>query len=1230
MKVPAEFDVFTGSLDGINLIEASAGTGKTWNICGLYLRLLLERNLDVKQILVVTFTNAATAELRERTRARIVEALAWLRDGDGAGAGPSGDPFVAELVQAVEQRTGLDRPQLALKLEQALQYFDEAAIFTIHGFCQRALADVSFSAGLPFSLELVTDDSEMALEAVHDYWRRRVASDSCSPELAAHLIEKRDTPESYAKLLRRSLAKPLARYRWPAGLDAPPAAIDTGTLTREYDAAGKRWAAQHMAVVELVKRSIPALHKGSYKEAAIDRAAAAWDAYFLAATPLASIDADDRMELLSTSRLQRGTNKNQTTPNHAFFDAAEVLLAARAAIAGELDLARARLLRDLIDTVGPDLRRRKRERRVIAFDDMLYNLYAALEGGEHPELALSLREQFPVALIDEFQDTDPLQFAIFDRIYGQGKLPVYLVGDPKQAIYSFRNADLHAYLRARESAAEKYTLAHNQRSTQGLIEALNGLFSARPDAFMLKGLDYHPVEMGTRPRKPFSDTTATRADLQVWTLPPTPEGGPILKTQARMFAAQATAAEIARLITEGNRGRITIGGRRLEPGDIAVLVRTHAQGSAVKRELAALDIGSVELSQANVFQSPDAEEVERVLIAINQPSRDTLLRGALATEMMGHDAAGVARISGDEAALMGFLQRFADYRDLWLRRGVGVMYRRFLSDEKVSARMLRRDDGERRLTNLLHLGEQIHQAAATHGSPDALLRWLATKRRDGIADEVAQLRLESDRNLVQIVTIHKAKGLEFGIVFCPFLWDGRNRFGPPKPEGQEYHDADKEAVIDFRLDDEIGDERKEIARRIKLEDSAESLRLIYVAMTRAVHRCYLIAGTYRTNGPKGSPKESTKSLLNWLVAGGDETPEYWFTGDRSTADIAAAWQALATRLFPHLVVTPLPELRGTPVALASPEPETLAALPPPKAIAPAWRFSSFSGLSSDAKSEAAANDHDARIADVAKSIGAPPSDIAPDDILRFPRGTSAGECLHAIFERIDFTAPAGWSDAIGRGLSAHPQFVPGVRATEHSALLAGMTARMLRDLTRTTLPDGIVLGAVPTARRLTELEFSLPAPRLSAHALNAALMGLGYDVPRLTFHDLEGYLKGYIDLVFEHSGRYYVLDWKSNHLGYATSDYGPAGLQAAMAEHSYHLQYLLYSLAVDRYLRHRVPGYRHDTHFGGVLYLFVRGVRPDWRNADGTPTGVFHHRPTAGTLARLDGLFANEPAKGLQ
>ena len=421
----------------------------------------------MQQILVVTFTNAATAELRERTRSRIVEALAWLRDGDGAG--PPGDPFVAELVQAVEQRTGLGRPKLAAKLDQALQYFDEAAIFTIHGFCQRALADASFSAGLPFSLELVTDDSEMAMEAVHDFWRRRVAGDSCSPELAAYLLERKDTPEKYAKLLRRSLAKPLARNRWPAGTRCAGGGDrhggDDQANTKQPEDSGPRNAT---TVRRLVKASIPALlHKGSYKEAS-DRPCRRRVGRLFPRRPRRSRHRCGRQDraVVDLPPADAAPTRSRSTPAHAFFDAADALLAARAAITDGLDLARLRLIRDLIDTVGPDLRRRKRERRVISFDDMLYNLYAALEGGEHPGLASSLREQFPVALIDEFQDTDPLQFAIFDRIYGQGKLPVFLVGDPKQAIYSFRNADLHAYLRARKSVADVYTLAANQRSTK--------------------------------------------------------------------------------------------------------------------------------------------------------------------------------------------------------------------------------------------------------------------------------------------------------------------------------------------------------------------------------------------------------------------------------------------------------------------------------------------------------------------------------------------------------------------------------------------------------------------------------------------------------------------------------------------------------------------------------------------------------------------------------------------
>ncbi len=304
MKTPAEFDVFDCALDGINLIEASAGTGKTWNICGLYLRLLLERGLEVQKILVVTFTNAATAELRERIRSRIVETLAWLRDGGNAE--PPGDPFVRRLVAAVERRTGVARAQMTLVLDRALQYFDEAAIFTIHGFCQRALAEASFSAGLPFALELVTDDSEMTMEAVHDFWRRRVADDACPPALAAHLQEREDTPEKFARLLARSLAKPLARTRWPAGLDRP-AALDTAAVLAAYDAAAARLdRPDRDAIVAQVERRAAGTPQGrpTSRRRSSD-AAAGWDDYFGAAAPLDPLAADAKLELLSASTLKK-------------------------------------------------------------------------------------------------------------------------------------------------------------------------------------------------------------------------------------------------------------------------------------------------------------------------------------------------------------------------------------------------------------------------------------------------------------------------------------------------------------------------------------------------------------------------------------------------------------------------------------------------------------------------------------------------------------------------------------------------------------------------------------------------------------------------------------------------------------------------------------------------------------------------------------------------------------
>jgi exodeoxyribonuclease V beta subunit len=413
---------------------------------------------------------------------------------------------------------------------------------------------------------------------------------------------------------------------------------------------------------------------------------------------------------------------------------------------------------------------------------------------------------------------------------------------------------------------------------------------------------------------------------------------------------------------------------------------------------------------------------------------------------------------------------------------------------------------------------------------------------------------------------------------------------------------------------------------------------MYVALTRAVHRCYLVIGPYETRIRKD---ECARSMLNWLVAGSGSSPGDWFDSKLSTQDLDAAWAAVAAASGGALVIDPLPTLPGVPLQRAARDAAALRTPAPPSNIGGGWRLSSYSGLSYGARSESAAGDHDARtIGRLAWAL--PGADLPLDDILRFPRGPDAGDCIHAVFETIDFTDRRGWAGAIAAALASHPQ----ARASDPTSLstvslnrdpprlppatLHRMLLHLVEDVTAATLKPGLQLASVPMNRRLTELEFNLPVPNLSAASLNTTLKQLGYEVPSLTFGALEGYLKGFIDLVFEHQGQYFILDWKSNHLGYTAADYAGAPLARAMADHGYHLQYLLYVLALDRYLHLRILNYRYETHFGGVLYLFVRGVRPTWLKVGDAAPGVFFHRPAAATIHALNQLLGRPRAAALK
>ncbi len=1191
-------DVFGCGLRGVRLIEASAGTGKTWAICGLYLRLLLrpDQPLTVQQILVVTFTKAATAELRDRIRGRIAEVLAALEQPGVAASG--GDPFVRQLLDSLEG----DRDDAARKLVQALRTFDEAAIFTIHGFCQRALDDTPFTAGLPLRQELVEDDSELCGQVARDFWRRHVAGAALPPGLAAWLAHCKDSPERLAALVKRHSAKPLSPSLWP---DPVAATVGIEAVQRAYDALRPVWLQGRDQILRCVRDSWDSLGRNVYRTPdAVALAAQEWDAAFGPGQALDSVRLGGKAALLS-SRRYKARKGAPACKEHPFFEPAGEYLDLWDRFTGQLEAMRLALLRRVVEQGPPALLALKRQRRVVAFDDMLSNLRDRLVATGGGALAAQLRARYPAALIDEFQDTDPLQFEIFDSIYGaRTDTALFMVGDPKQAIYSFRNADLHTYLKARDRAGERYTLAANQRSSQGLIDALNAVFTRNPQAFMLDGLRYQPVRLGDKPRKAFADPSGPpRGALHLWQLPVDEGGLAPVKADAATAAARACAAEISRLLQASHAGA-------LRAADIAVLVRSHAEGRRMRAELALLGIGSVELAQASVFDSADAQELDDVLRAVLAPARHGLLRTALASGLLGLTATELLALDGDEAELLARAGRMAAYKAVWLRRGIGPMLRELAAGEGIEARLLARPDGERRLTNLRHLAECLHEASREQASPEALLRWLQRQRRESRAGDATQLRLESDRNLVQIVTIHKSKGLEYPVVFCPFLWDGHPGGGRGAGLGCEYHDRDGRHVIDYR------DKDKEVEARIRAEKDEERLRLVYVALTRAVHRCYLVVGLYRSRASSERPaSEAILNPLNWLVAGAGIEAGQWRSSKIGADDVLQAWLALARQQPGCILSQPLPTAAGVALAPEAIDPARLQALEAPAALPRSWRLGSYSGLVKGAEHDRSAVDHDGLAA--RREAGRLAREQLPDDdILKFPSGAREGSCLHAAFEHADFAEPQTWPAAIEAALRRHPPARGQARPAPYAAMVEGM----MRDVLHTPLGQGFTLSQVPRARIRAELSFNLASPRLETPRLDALLRRYGYGGPELPWQVLEGYLHGAIDLVYEHGGRYWILDWKSNHLGWERRDYEPAALRQAMDDNGYHLQLLLYTVAVHRWLQRRLPGYDYERHFGGVHYLFVRGVRPGWSVGE-QPLGVHFDRPALELVRALEAML---------
>jgi exodeoxyribonuclease V beta subunit len=1194
-------------LHGSQLIEASAGTGKTFTISALYLRLILGhggeqgfgRELLPPQILVVTFTDAATKELRERIRARLAEAARFFR-----GELQAADPLLHQLRDDYAE---VHWPRCASRLEIAVQWMDEAAVSTIHGWCQRMLREHAFDSGSLFTQSLETDHSDLLGQVMRDYWRRFCYG--MHGEALSWVRNHWGSPDALLPRIRTLFG----RVRLHQDEQEPQALIDA-TLQqrvdqlRELKAPWMQWADE---LQQICRDAVAAKQADGRK-----LQARFFEPWFDKLRTWAGDEQEVDLDLgtgftrLTPTGLAEAW-KGGDPPEHPALLAMQALPKQLHALASP----DARLLEHAAAWVSARFEVEKRRRAEMGFDDMLLRLQHALASEAGERLAGLIREQFPVALIDEFQDTDPVQYGIFESIYRIGEnrpeTGLFMIGDPKQAIYAFRGADIYTYLSARRATAGRlHSLDTNYRSSQAMVAAVNQVFLQAEGreqgrgAFLFRADGDNPLPFVEVRAKGRSETLLIDGHpsvaLQCWQLE---SDEPVSSTLYRQQMAASCASHIVALLNGGQRG---VSGFRNEqgeqrpclPSDIAILVRDGFEAQLVRAELAARDVRSVYLSDKDsVFAAQEAHDLLAWLKACAEPDSERLLKAALASLTLDLSLTELDQLNQDERVWEGWVMRFRRYRDTWQRQGVLPMLRHLLHDFHLPRTLIARIDGERVLTNLLHLAELLQQAAGELDGEQALIRHLAEHLANaGQAGEEQILRLESDEQLVKVVTIHKSKGLEYPLVYLPFICTSKPVDGSRLPLA--WHDSQGNVQLTLTPDQE----------QIALADDerlAEDLRLLYVALTRAQHACWLGVADLKRGTQKTS--QLHRSALGYLLGGGLPL---------AGSTQLSVWLQELLSSCPQIACPGLPEADEQCYQPPHAEHELLPARKPRRAASEHWWIASYSALrvgeqTLGADSSQAQQLLDDEVVD-AQLVREVPAEGG--DIHRFPRGPNPGTFLHGLLE---WAGREGFAE-----VAANPKLIErtvGQRCNRRdwTGWISTLSHWMLQMLNEPMPARDASLTLARLQHYQIEMEFWFASHQVDAEQLDrlvARHTHSGAARPAAQPTLLNGMFKGFIDLAFELDGRYYVADYKSNWLGPDTLAYDAAAMEKAILDHRYDLQYVLYLLALHRQLRARLPDYDYDRHVGGALFIFLRG-------ASSSGHGVYFAKPPRELIEALDALF---------
>ena len=1174
----------TDLLRGVSMVEASAGTGKTYTIAMLVVRLIVEFDLPIEKILIVTFTKAATQELSDRIRKRLKETQRCILGEENS----CDDETLLIWIQSLKDRKGAVE-----KITAALQDIDMAPVFTIHGFCQRALKEYALLAGSVPEVEVIPDLSTIKTEISEDFWRKIIYP--LPGKICGAVIDSFPKPAS----LFYSVF-PSSSYFTHIEPAFTPFEEAMESFNKTYIRLSTAWPKVRD---ELYERFTNLVIEGKLKKD-ISKGFESWwngvNAYFSGTQdgfPLHLHWLQDKgfYDQIHGGKVRKQEKKDALVAEMALPDAdITSLLESKEALILSLRCSFAMFLQK-------ELQKRMENTGRISYDDIIYKLHSALLGANGQELRKQLKIQYGAALIDEFQDTDMQQWQIFSSIFaGKGHF-LYLIGDPKQSIYRFRGADILSYFQARKSADRLLSLNTNYRSHPAMVHAVNTLFERRSKPF------YYDEN-----RMPFLAVDGADEKSHRFLVDEDGEYHPLICCQLHENAEKETGkwsggetavrvcgfivAEIIRILNgglqicekshDGTNKNIP-----LHPSDIAVLVRNNDHAEEYRNALAAAKVPAVVSSKHSVFISEEVHEVFLLMRAVLEPGDVQLLKNSMALPWFGCTANELLEIWDSMEKFTAFQERFASYLDDWRNGGVMLMLRHVIDKEAVYENLGKTGRAERKIANIVHLMEilQLTETENRYG-PLQLLEWLQKKIENPPKED--ELRLEKDEDAVNIVTMHGAKGLEYSIVFTPYLWHCRDE----KKDGDSLVYFDRgEALLD------LGSESFAIRQeKLHFETQAEDMRLLYVAITRAKLCCYLFWADVA--GVAGKTADSFDSALGYLLFANQQID---FEGQ---IDMVKECVHLAGGK--HLLFTG--EEEQQPYQTGERQRLQLDARKNRRdKLDTSWQMTSYSALSTTSLHEETDM--------VSSSVSTEESASETLQFAELPSGAHFGNVVHDLFEEIafaDFLDPFKHLDAVGERCRKY-----GVDVDDDGVHLI---ARMLQQVVQTPIKPfssdakkPFFLADFQPQKCMKEMNFYFHLKKGQTGQINHILAGDRTVLPLLE-KEIAGYLKGFIDLVFECDGVFYIADYKTNNLGDSLASYREDALIEAMASHNYGLQLWIYALVLHTYLQNTLPGYSYEQHFGGVYYFFVRGMKSGY--------GVYGNRPDLQRLEQLVECFGGRHA----